>query len=785
MSTLLATRKTPGTAFLKGEYNLLSSTTAGNGSQGSPWTSGDGTAGLAALVAQIGGKGGLIRVAVDAFGITSPTRIMAPSIQLKGLVAGFPQAPNASVRAASGTRFFVVGTFLKWSIGGFADADRPGNLGMSDVGVDGAGRADAANIAHLLVGCLDQAKFERNVYSNLWAVYKIDDSLGGANLDTCYFTAENALYCKYGYYDEGYLLNPFVQWRGGCFSDLERGAFYIGKLNRLGQNVKGQARSFVIDGITLVRSAYLGGSAVYYAGNRLRLVNNTIEDTGFDLLNGRYNANCHGVVLNGNHNLVTANTITGHKLATGIIVSGYDNVLENNVFGGGAGDVDNGNTLITSGKSANQQDIWIKADAYDTTITQAGYFTFLDQGVRTVINGESTNAGDPDTAGDWNGRDKAEGLHIYDTLSGNLYEYNRNYAGGRRLVGNTTSQPVNQQPAGNFVAPRTATAIVGAISVEETDARIGLSTGWQAPAAGTTPTNFSASAGYFTTTAEATITVLARYDQGDYQVQFSIPRAPELGLAQVRIDGGAWTDVDQGGPQANSAAWYLTPVLGAGAHTVALRSKTGETRTVVFDKTTILPSGNVAPTGPQIVWFRNVQTTTTTDPNGVVSVSKTTGTNGDTTAGAVSNKSIGAVNTLGLTTPAFTLKVSNAGLADSYARFIGLTPFAAIGTNPSGERALEMPNRLYYDFEKYLQTLNGTDGPLRQSTGTISLVGYAENTADRLSRLELYLGASLVETHTNLSLALPLAIDCRLDYLNVSIVGATLTGQNLVDTPAQ
>jgi hypothetical protein len=644
MGTLLATRKVAATGgLLPGEYALHSVATSGIGTNDSKW---DVTAGWKNILAQMGSKGGSILVGTGAYTITETIRMgLGASQELIGRGrAGFPKAPNASNPPESGICFFPPNgvTMIEWGIGGSADNLRPGNVGMSNIGVYGANRTNPNNVANKISGCEDQGKWERNSYANLWAAWFFNDARGGANFDTCRITKENVLYCKYGIYIVGALLNPFSDVSETCISDCENEGIYI--VNTNPSNASGTGRSWVFDRLTMARCNFLGGNyAAKVIANKTRVVNCTVEDSGYDLLVNAYNPNGHGWYLGGDDPQVSGGTFSGHKTGTAITFGpGYGGSLNTVNFGGGPGDDgQNGNSNV-QGASTNLLDIMVESGRYDLSITQPGKYSIVDYGTRTRQNGWGTNNGDPNSEGDWAGVAKPEYFFIHDKISGKIWLYSSKFVGGRFQMG-----------------------------------------------------------------------VIA------------------------------------------AAAGATTPATGA----------------------------------DQITWFatnsangRNVNCNSSLASNGVVTLTKILGNNGDTTCGAVSKKAISSAPDP--TIPAFTLSVNNTGINDNYARYIGLVSFANIGTAPNGERALEMPYRLYYDFGKFLVAIAQTNQPAHNQVGSIQLVGYAENNPNVISRLDLVFNGTPIESYPNLAIALPLAIDTRLDITDAYIKGAALTAQTLIDTPS-
>ena len=67
------------------------------------------------------------------------------------------------------------------------------------------------------------------------------------------------------------------------------------------------------------------------------------------------------------------------------------------------------------------EDIILSSLASDVQINSWNKIADItDAGVRTLINGVGTNAGDPNSAGNWN-NNGYEGVHVLDTTNGKIY----------------------------------------------------------------------------------------------------------------------------------------------------------------------------------------------------------------------------------------------------------------------------------------------------------------------------------------------------------------------------
>ena len=181
------------------------------------------------------------------------------------------------------------------------------------------------------------------------------------------------------------------------------------------------------------------GCNVYWGAREGIIADNIIHAAGYHFYNeavlGRkdVHAAAHGLIVDGSDNLVTSNQILDHILGIGIIVKGNRNQIAHNSFMGRVGS-SRGEGHNPAAISRNQLDIKIEKGACDTVITQAGPFSLVDEGTRTVVNGMGQNAGDPDMAGDWQGAEKPDGLFIHDRLNDQTWLYGRSFPHGRIMI---------------------------------------------------------------------------------------------------------------------------------------------------------------------------------------------------------------------------------------------------------------------------------------------------------------------------------------------------------------
>jgi hypothetical protein len=144
------------------------------------------------------------------------------------------------------------------------------------------------------------------------------------------------------------------------------------------------------------------------------LANNTIIGLGYNDNTKNYGGT---VRFAANNSTCTGNLLANHPARFLLEISGDSNVVS-------------GNSKVGS---YTEKNIWVKSGADDNVINQPGC-TITDDGARTIFNGVSKNAGDPNSTGDWSGVAKSDGLFIYDTVGTTMYLYHSLLSGGRKTV---------------------------------------------------------------------------------------------------------------------------------------------------------------------------------------------------------------------------------------------------------------------------------------------------------------------------------------------------------------
>ena len=164
----------------------------------------------------------------------------------------------------------------------------------------------------------------------------------------------------------------------------------------------------------LVRNCFNSGcstnpSNLFWSVSDGLVLNNVFQDAGVCLTGDGVCSSSNPATVDQMVIAGSRNTISGNEIAETTYASGECGI---EILSGADGNIISGNSFYNNGT-----DICVAAGATDTRIDQPGVIV-LDSGTRTVINGVSTNAGDPNTTGNWNGVAKWAGLIINDTTDG-------------------------------------------------------------------------------------------------------------------------------------------------------------------------------------------------------------------------------------------------------------------------------------------------------------------------------------------------------------------------------
>ena len=385
---------------------------AGAGTEASPWTTADGTAGLTASVAALSTRGGLIDLLPGRFDYTTSSAVVIGAtrgVTVRGRDAGFPNDYNGEVEGTNGTKVRL------GSVGIVAYANpRSGGITFEAIYFVGtSGMVPGANEANtgIAINSVDTARVIRCRFGNLGHGVKATGSV-----DSMVVEDPIIIHCGVGVEaDSVGGTSYYARVNGGCIADNDQAAFISGTI---GGGIRGCLIVRVCRAGGYVSSLYgsAANCAVLCAGAEQKVEGNDITYSG-TTLNGGTLAGVDGVLLapGGDRSTVIGNVIANssgygvHVKANGCVISG--NTFNANVSG----------------------DVLIDSSATGTTVVQPGA-AITDNGVRSIVNGVGTNAGDPATTGQWHGVTPPNGTVIVDATGGVAYLYHSALTGGRKQV---------------------------------------------------------------------------------------------------------------------------------------------------------------------------------------------------------------------------------------------------------------------------------------------------------------------------------------------------------------
>lgn len=381
---------------------------AGTGTEASPFTSTDGTAGIAPALASLP-RGGTITLAAGRFDVATAPVISTPGTCIRGLALGANVDPNGESEGVNGTKIHASGDGFIVQVASGSTARIQG-LSFEHLYIWGSGKSGFGGSAGITVSAasLDQPHFTDINVGNAGAAIQVAYVPGTGQLDTPYFTRINALHCSFGLLFCG-PSTIYAHVTDCCFSDLDNAGI-------VDSNSGGDS---TYTGLTLVRCAGYGDAAVRLRSPNNHLLNSHVSLTGQRGSSSGHNAAADGISLEAGGNVVANCLIDTTVYGSGIRVT-------NNA----AGCVIRGNQF-----ASNTTDITIDAGCADTVVDESGQrLVIVDNGTRTIINGQGRNAGDPDTGSAWNGHAKPDGLQIIDTTTGDVWLYSSALTGGRKKL---------------------------------------------------------------------------------------------------------------------------------------------------------------------------------------------------------------------------------------------------------------------------------------------------------------------------------------------------------------
>jgi hypothetical protein len=387
----------------------------GSGTEGSQWTNADNTAGIQTeLTALEGGRNGRVSLPTGRYDIASPIVLAGQSDNLIGTSWGAPAEPNFVTEGVNGPKLRLDssltsgGTILQIGVVSGSNSDRTTGVVAENLYMFGSTTtlsSPLGNNAAVFVNGWNDTIHLRNIYINNFGV-AFDLEGPSAEDDGGAFDHLYALGNGIGFLWEA---SSGGAWYNVLANSVATDNGYQGAYGTgVGQTEAGSSNageSLTIENSTFVRNCYLSGCAaetgkaanIYWERSKGNIKGNDISAAGLDIYTSSWVA-ADGIDLVGSYNSVTGNHIHDQTQSgtCGVRITGNHDYLAANRFDG------------------NVTDICVASGATDNVINQPGAVV-TDAGTRTVINGVSTNAGDPNSAGNWNGVTKWAGLVIDDT----------------------------------------------------------------------------------------------------------------------------------------------------------------------------------------------------------------------------------------------------------------------------------------------------------------------------------------------------------------------------------
>jgi hypothetical protein len=378
------------------------------------------------------GRGGKLCLPPGKFRLPVPLRIKSKSISIDGGANGFSNSPNAEHESLTGSEIFSEGNAFE--IGNHEPVDisrgvnKLGGLSFRDLYLWGPGVTSGSKGLYFDQHT-DQAQFINiHLGSYQWGLHS--DTV----LDVPTFTELYVTHCQEAVHFSEKSLAAYVKFQHCTIADNDGTGVFI---HPASNSFCCQLTHCVI--VRNARTEVTDGCNVYWGAREGIIANNIIHAGGYHFYNEAVlgckdnHVMAHGVIIDGSDNMITSNQILDHAMGVGIIVKGNRNQISHNSFTGSVGSC-RGEGFQQAAVCRNQVDIRIEVGSCDTVITQPGHFTLVDEGTRTIVNGISKNEGDPDFSGDWKGRDKPDGLLIYDCLNNKPWKYGRGFPQGRMAI---------------------------------------------------------------------------------------------------------------------------------------------------------------------------------------------------------------------------------------------------------------------------------------------------------------------------------------------------------------
>lgn len=313
----------------------------GSGTQGSPFTSGDGTGGIQNAINSLAGlRNGMVSLGAASYSMTASATITQPSVTLKCNSRGFNIDPDGLTQGVNGCGVTTPAALPGFVIG--AASTRVGGFIADDMYLFGAGTITDGSIGYKFAGAgggTDTAQFHRGLISHVqYGIY------GGATMDAPMITNTMCLgvgYCIYLPSGGGGAI--WGQFLGiGAADDANAGVFDASTAG--GTQTLGGV--FVRNGYTLTTH----GGNYYTTGAGAGLIGAVLDQPGLNFLTSSQVA-ADNAIIDGQFNRVIGNWLnrTPNGSNVHLTASAQFNMVALNMFGVSSGS----SVLLDSGASEN------------------------------------------------------------------------------------------------------------------------------------------------------------------------------------------------------------------------------------------------------------------------------------------------------------------------------------------------------------------------------------------------------------------------------------------------
>ncbi|MGB7759255.1 MAG: hypothetical protein WBL61_05470 [Bryobacteraceae bacterium] len=421
---------------------------SGSGTETSPWINpSDSTAGIQTSINSLAAvRGGLVSLAPGRHDIATSIVLTASDsgISLKGIVSGTQSQPNDEAVGIWATKIRSTqpsGNMLEVDYSGGVSG-RPGGIHIQDLYMWGYGVTPASNAACIaLNGPNGSTRLENLRLGNC------GDGIYAVSGDGLRITGNEMIH-------DGYPL--LLNGNGFWFSTIDNNIIGDNNYN-VSITDTGNLEFIQFHDNHLVRncrsaSCTSNPSDLFWSVSNSLIQNNVSSDAGICETFGQgCSANnpapADEFAIAGSQNTISGNSITRTTAQPG--------ACGIRVLSGANGNIIADNTFLNEAT-----DICVMSGAADTQIRQTNA-TISDSGTRTVINGVSANAGDPNSSGNWNGAAKWAGLIINDTTDNVQWLYYTPTARLQLVAGSSSSNGIAhvQSCSNNITAAGTIPSI--------------------------------------------------------------------------------------------------------------------------------------------------------------------------------------------------------------------------------------------------------------------------------------------------------------------------------------